>query len=367
MDTESPKCPKCDYKIFPGEVFCRKCGNYCPKNKDNNDSSNEPEMSTENKKLESYINSTVNRSAQEEKLIEEETVRPTSLVEKQYDFTKEYIGSNADRLMSGDFSFCNFFFGPLYMFYRKLWIIGFPLEVLLVLLSTYNAKISICVCFVINIIISIKFKSLYRYYVNNRIHNIKIKNSGKSDEEIARICAKKGGTSILSMIFDPSITFGICFLLMLFKNNISSLFEDNEVEPNEPVLENKVDDYEGLLYLVPNSFIKDESEKNKNRYFILSPTDSCSFTIEAIPNPIYASSEEALKALYASGTDIKTSPFVNSHESFYYIKILSTFETTYHYSIIKNNKLYIASFTISKDDAGECSSAHYKIMNSLSF
>ena len=49
----------------------------------------------------------------------------------------------------------------------------------------------------INVIAAFIFKGSYQNTVKKRVEKIKMKNEGKSKEELIAICSKKGGTTIV--------------------------------------------------------------------------------------------------------------------------------------------------------------------------
>ena len=110
------------------------------------------------------------------------------------------MGKNAEKLKDGGISGYTLLFGPIYILYRKMWLLGLISAGIIILANIFLKSYSLIVLLVISIILSFKFKDLYLNYVKEKVNKIKRENTDKSKEELMIICSKKGGTSLLPVI-----------------------------------------------------------------------------------------------------------------------------------------------------------------------
>jgi len=201
-------CPKCNSTIESGAVFCDTCGSrliftitdtgVSVQASDNQVNSNQNDINNDYQ-----ANSTNNEQ------ISIHNQQNININVEEIDLVNAYIGKNADKLKNG-FSFCTLFFGVLYVFYRKMWGLGFIWILLNICLSLFFPKLPF-LGFVLNIIISFCFKSLYLNYVSNKVSKIKMEYSRYSKSDLIYICSKKGGTTIV-----PIIIIVVTYLLITF-------------------------------------------------------------------------------------------------------------------------------------------------------
>lgn len=133
-----------------------------------------------------------------------------------------YIGVNAEKLRKGKFSLWTCLFGTAYVFYRKMWLLGFAWHLLNMFISlitifvtlkifnvvelfqssTYStpAIIVFVISCILNIIVSFLFKKLYIKKATKKVEKIKQRNSDKTNEELKKICAKKGSTTVIGIV-----------------------------------------------------------------------------------------------------------------------------------------------------------------------
>lgn len=120
-------------------------------------------------------------------------------------FIDSYIGKNVSKVKKAKVSIWAFFFGPLYLWYRKMYkLFGIVLGVNL-LVSTIFSLLNIPLATVVIMIIidlglGFKFQDLYLKEVNKSVDKIKNSNQEKNEEDIINICSKKGGITIVPMI-----------------------------------------------------------------------------------------------------------------------------------------------------------------------
>ena len=191
------KCPNCGKTLDEGETVCTNCG----------------------------VNILEERNLELETVEKNEDYRPKRFVSKTHygpnlfkhdeDFLllNEYIGKNVSKMKNG-FSWCSFFFGPLYMFYRKMWGLG---VILIVIYSAIgylvpNATIAIILELVCALILGLKFKDIYIQKALKEIDIIKANNPDKKDDELIADVAYKGGVSQLALFVVVAIIILLAIL-----------------------------------------------------------------------------------------------------------------------------------------------------------
>lgn len=194
-------CPNCKTPIKPGTAFCKNCGaKYSFKitetgvtvETSNNKSNNiEPNTNFQGYTYETSSNQSISGH---------EDINFNNLMHA-------YIGKNADKLKSG-FSLCTFFFGVIYVFYRKMWALGFLWLLINLSISIFFPNL-IYLNFILNIIISCYFKKLYINHVIAKVNDIQINHPTCSNSELMAICSKKGGTTIV-----PIVVIVVIYLLI---------------------------------------------------------------------------------------------------------------------------------------------------------
>ena len=113
-----------------------------------------------------------------------------------------YVGNNYEKIKSGGFSYCCFFFGWAYLFYRKYYPLAYILlaaNIISVLLYAFLVNYFLWVLIsvillVVQFILGRLFKMNYIRDTNDFIDN-KLK-EGMSYEELKDLCIKQGGVDI---------------------------------------------------------------------------------------------------------------------------------------------------------------------------
>ncbi len=178
-------CPNCGKKLNQGETVCTNCG----------------------------VNILEEKEIIENTVEQNEDIRPKRFVSKKHygpnlfkhdeDFLllNEYIGKNVAKMKNG-FSWCSFFFGPFYMFYRKMWVLGVITLILYALpgMLIPNATIALVVELMISLVLGVKFKDIYLDKALKEIDIIKANNPDKSDEDLIPDVAYKGGVSQIALM-----------------------------------------------------------------------------------------------------------------------------------------------------------------------
>lgn len=228
-------CPYCGMKVSENQIFCPKCGNR-------------------------LINHTITNDYE---------ISDTKELEL-------FIGRNYKKIFSRKFSFPTLFLGILYCLYRKMYLLALlfigitiPFDVAIFVVGQEYTTIFIIfylvIYLVLNLLISIKFNSLYINYANTKISKIKNKNPNLSNFEISEKIKCSGGTNLLIPVIYITLIMIASFLLFNYQfKNINDQLSNNKF-----LVSSSLQDTNASLYLNDdNSFIwyMDEFDKNDNYY-----------------------------------------------------------------------------------------------------
>ncbi len=122
---------------------------------------------------------------------------------------EQFIGKNYYKIRRNKFNFSAFFFGPLYFWYRKMFIAGY-IYIIIISLITYilqfqfkidNYIYEFAVTFIASLILGFSFNTFYVNRAKKKTEQIKKKYERKYDAfDIGRLCSRKGGGSVLYVI-----------------------------------------------------------------------------------------------------------------------------------------------------------------------
>lgn len=119
---------------------------------------------------------------------------------------RAFVGSKYDNVYNKKFSLLTFFLGFVYWAYRKMIVEALIFELLTVILEVLILKFfKFPIVFIvlgifmiaIRVVAGFLFGNLYRKFVNRNVQKIIDKDISDSEQEEAKSCEKKGGTSIL--------------------------------------------------------------------------------------------------------------------------------------------------------------------------
>ena len=168
-------CGKCGNKLSSTDMFCGVCGERV----------NNGQPQTNNRPLvDNYYTNQSNNSSNNDE-----------------DLRRAYIGNKYLDFKNGGVSFLSLFVGPLYLVYRKMYLIGFLWLIISNILTLFLPAIGMFAHAGMAIFMLIKFKDLYLKHVDKKINEIKIMNSNVSHSNLIDICSKKGGG--LCQLFRP--------------------------------------------------------------------------------------------------------------------------------------------------------------------
>lgn len=227
------RCLKCGNELKDNEIMCSNCGY-----NRNNTPTQDNQFATRN--IGVYNQNPVDQQEVDRKLQNQ----------KEFDeLVQIYMGDKYYNFRKGGFSFCAFFFGPLYFLYRKLYAVGIILFAMLCGISTFfqfttqgrfdNIKdikelisikgyntymiVYLIVIIILYIFLGITFKKFYFNEVVERIGKIKQDNPKLGFNQLTQLVKEKGGTNILAPIIAiliPIVIGIIAILLGIIKLGI---------------------------------------------------------------------------------------------------------------------------------------------------
>ena len=375
-------CPKCGSNVNQGEMFCRVCGaKIVSQSVQQNQMGQMPIDSQTNQMVQTPVaNQQVH--AQNQYVSQQQPIMNNNVGYGTSNYSSysndealinAYIGKNADKLKNGGFSVNTFFFGNIYVLYRKMWMLGIVWFLASMIISMFLSSLSSVLTLAANIFISTQFKKWYLKHVEEKVAKIKAENPNASHEQLLMICTQKGGTTII-----PIIIFVILYIAIFANAFLTALGILENANKYDDIYNNNSSTVTGsgdignLSLTIPSSFKK--GSYNTDSYLSYSlydynSNDSCRITISTTNSRYYDSVNAYLEDnVYYSASDTASSieqKNINSN-NWVYMSVKKSYNTTYYYAGEDNDKIYEIEFSIT-EDSGKCSSAHTSIINSLKF
>lgn len=357
-------CPKCGSQVKQGEQFCSICGTTLS-------------FST-NSQVECQTNLDMNKKELFVEVLDANQDKSSNSTEYEQQLIDAYIGKNANKLKNGSFSFMTFLLGVFYVLYRKMWLLGIIWYTLNLGISLFVPLVAIYFQIVLNLIISIQFKRLYRRHVNSSVAKLKLQNPGKSKEELRTICQKKGGTTIL-----PIFLFIIGYVLLLF---ITSFILDikpiKSKKPITPSLSQQKPSGTGnqstgtignLSITIPTILEKqDYSSSNYQTYELDTNGAHCALDLIVSDASSHTSLHDYLESEMLI-FEYDTNYGLKDQEINHHTWLTSIVEDQisgikeYYYATEKAGKFYLVEFAHYLDKNKVCEFAHNTIVDSLIF
>ena len=306
---------------------------------------------------------------------------------------EKFIGDNYKKITTRQFNISGFFFGSLYLFYRKLYLYG--LLVFIVNLIINILLNNIFVGLFINILIAVFVNKIYVSYANNKINKIKEFNKDKSDEELEKICKVQGGTSVPSVIIGFLVEIlltgiYIAVAILIFGININKFVKFNNNDTVQPIeeSENSIEDdyvpgiFNGGLMIddinvkneftmeVPSIFTDNDYAYEYNYEYENKETEeffkTCSISMSAVKD--FSSSLDLINQMAKYYKDQNASKVENEEinnikwSSFYTVDDIGK---TYYYANTKNNQVYVLRYEIQVGADSKCEQYRKEIINSI--
>ncbi len=143
------------------------------------------------------------------------------------DYFKTYIGNNYDILTTKSFSWNSLFFGFIYFFYRKMWVLGIIELLSLFIFYFYLGNYTYLIIFFMNLFIAFNFNSWYLEDCRLKVNLIK--DQELDNNKIMELCKKKGGVTKTPIIILLIIIMGVTsfYFVKGVKNIITSVVNEN--------------------------------------------------------------------------------------------------------------------------------------------
>lgn len=228
-------------------------------------------------------------------------------------------------------------FSYIYLFYRKLYILGSIIFITIILLAYIKLYIIIII---INLLLGITFNKLYLTIVNKKIENYKLQ--FMDNKLVIKECQKENTNLLISIII-------LIISILIFSIPYIEFDKENH-------------NLENLYYKIDKTWTK--STYNNQYYYNYSYIDSnndCTLTIEFVNSGNDLEFLDTILEEYNTNNNIIDTSINN-----YNFKTININNENYIYTSNYNNNLYIILFNIYKDD-GTCSSYHNNIINSIKF
>lgn len=200
------------------------------------------------------------------------------------ELVRSFVGVNYQNIAMSSFNFWSGFFGPMYFFYRKMYLYGFIvaiINVLLMLLMLVNPFVYLGASSVEFILICLLTNSLYLGFANNQVVKIVATNPNANQYELQKICQSKGGTNLLvAILISVGISFisgyimsilGVTAILTEMVNNFGTKPLPRDDTPIEEVIE----------YSIPDGFSEYDKDENFLVYYETDMVDDKEFKREA--------------------------------------------------------------------------------------
>lgn len=263
-------------------------------------------------------------------------------------FVQAYVGYNYDSFMTGTFNVGAFFFGPVYLLYRKMYLYAFAFIFISILASFFFPLVA-------NIVLGFVVNGLYLSHARDKVRFIKTQNKDLSETELLEKCKKMGGTTFIPVIIYYVINLiFLVFVFWIFYLIIKE--EDRDTIDNEQLYNTNVE----VVYDVPTNF---ERIKNENEFVSMNDNHYCriksynSYKLDAIDDKEYV--EQG-----AEDNDIITQT-INGNTWYSYIEKGYSKESIHTYISIKEDKVFCIEYTIYSDYDKYCSDSLKPFINSL--
>lgn len=281
------------------------------------------------------------------------------------DLLLAYIGKNADKLQSG-FSFCAFFLGIVYVFYRKMWLLGCLWLFINFFAGMFLPSLSFFINLAVAIIMGTEFKKLYIKNAKEQIDKTRREHPDKQKDYIKMLCTQKGGTTIIPVII-ASILLGLVLLaLIVMIIIIASVYQGFKASATVSTVT-----LDNLNITLPNHFEVVSEKENYKMYQTTNNGDSCSISIKEVNASIYNndSKDYLEKNIFFTSSDAYSGIGVQNinNNSWHYAGVKTDNTEEYYYSGYHNGKIYEVDYIIRSDVNKTCSDAYDSIFSSLRF
>ncbi len=302
------------------------------------------------------------------------------------DLVKEFVGEKYNKISKSSFSIPAFFLSNLYYFYRKMYLFGFLIiAVNTFILNTPLKFFSIA----FNVVLGLVTNKLYLRFSASKVNKIEMMNKDKDLNELAKICAKKGGTSIGAAIGLTFLALVISIVVLLILSVLgavtilSSMFGGLIKDTTSSILNPTDDVYEGVLFhddsknasnyfvvTIPNGFEKDDFGQLSYSYTTNSEGvfNKCEFSLNAVQN--FSSPDSLIESMaeYNEASDTISSNVINNINWTSFVVNDGFGTTTYYRATEKDGGIFLLEYEIEQEaDQTVCEQYYNSIISSISY
>jgi len=226
-------CPNCGFKVNENENFCRSCGTRVRQTSQNDST------------VENNINKPNTGYDYHSQFQNVNNVQDINNPGNNYyaELIDAYIGKNADKIKSGKFSWPSFFFGVLYVLYRKMWLLWLIIVAISAVASLIIPLPALIEYIISGIIIGLIFNKVYVNKVRKKVEKIVRENPGKTKEELKAICSKKGGTTIIPVLIIVGLFIAITVIATIIVMGVVNDAKDSAANSEAPMIVSGVNNY----------------------------------------------------------------------------------------------------------------------------
>lgn len=281
---------------------------------------------------------------------------------------KAFIGNGYEEITTKKFNIYAFLFSFIHMGYRKLYTILWLAAFIPVIIYLFIPKAIVClIAIIIEIILyGCFFNQLYLLYSKIMVETIEANNSDKNKQEIANICARKGGTSPLAA------GLVICFLLLM----VFPIFEEimyNKKYGYRDITEYKQNVYH-LNYELPKDFQEYEKYNSKDAndsyrlYSIKNDNKECYITTMKYDDLKSANEYMNTKIQFTNKESASEIEEININDNTWLKQTIKSDdkERTYFVSEYKDD-VYVTKLTANIQSGKSCEKEFEQFKNTLRF
>ena len=304
-------------------------------------------------------------------------------------YLKAYIGPNFEKIASCKFSFPAFFLSSLYLYYRKMYLLGLVVQVLapiaiiplIILVAAFTISLGLgifglilpfCLLFIINIVLGLNFNKLYLKRAVIKVEMIKQKYPN-NEQGILTACTLKGGTSIFKAILIFLIPIAISVIIVVFAivSFGISIF-NNLFDTSGP--------YKGIMSYGPEGNVTTNFSLTVPSVFERDGIDytydtggtetfnECEFSFNVVNGYTSANTLSKEMSEFYFDDNVVENKIINGI-TWHSFSDSNSINKTYYNLTDRNNKVYLAKFEIGTgvENPEVCQKYYNEIMNSISY
>lgn len=304
------------------------------------------------------------------------------LTKKDDKLFKIYLGTGYSKITSKQFNYAALFLGPIYLLYRKVYLIGFVWLFLdlftLFLLPIAKVKYLIIIIFeILSFICSGVFANhIILNQAGTRIVNCKMIEEDK--EKLCEMVKKSGGTNLaMALVLFIIVASGV---IMTFSGPIISLltpqnnggspgtFNEDHVYFNGQVqADEDVKIRDNVIINVPDNFYLASEDEYRYYYVFKDPNaymPLCSIELNKVKG--YRTPELFIKAIASYHLELEEN--IQTMENNYlwkYINVTDSSKNIYYATTTINNDMYLLKLTYQYTLEEECGNHFEEVLNSI--